>query len=278
MKILVTGSSGYIGSHLCDLLIKNGHTVYGQDLDRPLVPINSFLKRDIRDGSYDNPTFDVVIHLAALVRVPEGETHPIEYYSTNIDGTVKLLSRIKCTNFIFASTGTAEYCNSVYAKSKCVAEDYVRTLCQQFRMPYTIFRFYNVLGSTIAPVTNTDGLFYNLQNAVKTGSFNLFGTEYPTRDGSAVRDYVHVEEICHGILSACYSPSNGTENLGHGQGYTVKEIISKFKAVNNVDFNVVDAPPRKGDLVETVLKNPSTYMSNLYTIEEMLRIKNGQCF
>lgn len=273
MKIFVTGSSGYIGSHLCDLLKKNGHTVYGQDLNDPLIPIDSFLKQDIRDGIYEDPRFDVVIHLAALVRVSESESNPIEYYSTNIDGTAMLLNQIKCTNFIFASTGTAESCNSVYARSKRVAEDYVKNFCQDFSIPYTIFRFYNVIGSTIAPVTNTDGLFYNLQQAAKTKSFTLYGTEYPTRDGSAVRDYVHVEEICQAILKACNSPSNSTENLGNGIGYTVKEIINIFKRVNNVEFDVVNAAPRKGDLVETVLKNPSEFMKKLYTIEEMLRIK-----
>lgn len=272
MKVLVTGSSGYIGSHLCDLLKKNNFKVYGQDLNDPIIPIDSFLKQDIRDGVYENVEFDVVIHLAALVKVSESERQPIEYYSTNIDGTAILLNQIKCKNFIFASTGMAGICNSVYARSKRVSEDYAKAFCQEFNIPFTMFRFYNVTGSTVAPATNPDGLFYNLNRAIETKTFNLYGTDYPTSDGTAVRDYVHVEEICHAILSAINNPANDVENLGHGQGHSVREIVNMFKQVNNVDFEVCNLPRRPGDIAVSVLDNPSTYMKKIYTIENMLKI------
>lgn len=272
MKVLVTGSSGYIGSHLCDLLKKNKFEVYGQDLNDPIIPIDSFLKLDIRDGVYENVEFDVVIHLAALVKVSESEQTPIEYYSSNIDGTVMLLSQITCKNIIFASTGVAESCNSVYARSKRVAEDYIKNICRDFNIPFTIFRFYNVAGSTVAPATNPDGLFYNLARAIETKTFNLYGTDYPTPDGTAVRDYVHVEEICQAILSAIDKPANSVENLGHGQGHSVREIVNMFKQVNNVDFEVCELPRRPGDIAVSVLENPSTYMKKIYTIERMLKI------
>jgi len=273
MKILVTGNSGYIGNHLVDLLKKQNHEVYGQDLVDPVIDVDYFLKEDIRTGTWTEHNFDCVIHLAALVKVGESEDNPIEYYSTNIDGTVKLLSKVSTKNFIFASTGVAEKCINPYGISKRAAEDCVKQYCNSLGIPYTIFRFYNVIGSTVAPATNPDGLFFNLVKAQLTGKFNLYGTDYDTIDGSAIRDYVHVEEICHAILQAVSQPSNSIENLGHGQGYSVRQIIDLFKIVNGIDFEIVDTQRRKGDLEVSVLDHPSTYMPKLNTIEDMLRIK-----
>lgn len=273
MKILVTGNSGYIGNHLVSMLKMANHEVYGQDIQSSLVDVDKFLLEDIRTKTFENEIFDCVVHLAALVKVSESETDPTKYYTTNINGTINILEKVKTKNFIFASTGVAKNCNNPYGVSKKAAEDIVTEYCQKNSMAYTIFRFYNVIGKTVAPATNPDGLFFNLMRAQSTKVFNLYGSDYKTRDGSALRDYVHVVEICHAIIEAMTNPANGIENLGHGEGYTVKEIVDTFKRVNNTDFEVIKFPRRRGDLESSVLDNPSRYMPKLYSIEEMLKVK-----
>lgn len=274
-KILVTGSSGYIGSHLCKML-GNNYEVYGLDLNDPKAPVNEFYTCDInRPFAIPNDIeFDAVIHLAALVNVGESEQKPIQYYITNINGTMNVINRIKSKNFIFASTGAAEGCASAYGISKRAAEDVVKEYCTQHRqIPYTIFRFYNVIGSDGFEPTNPDGLMYNLMKAHDKGEFTIFGKDYDESwDGTCVRDYVHVMEICHALKDAIETPANGVECLGHGVGYTVKEIVDTFKRVNDVDFEVKYGPRRKGDLASSVLENVSPYMRNLYLMEELLKV------
>jgi UDP-glucose 4-epimerase len=87
-----------------------------------------------------------------------------------------------------------------------------------------------------------------------------------------VRDYVHVNEICEALQEAIEKPSNSVECLGHGVGYTVKEIVNLFQKVNDVDFDVVYGPKRKGDLAVSVLEDVSPYMKNLYTMEQLLKV------
>jgi UDP-glucose 4-epimerase len=113
---------------------------------------------------------------------------------------------------------------------------------------------------------------WNLINAKSTGKFTLFGTDYNTPDGTCVRDYTHVNEICHAVVQGIDGPTYQIENLGHGVGTTVKEMINIFKQVNNCDFEVINGPRRAGDLEKSVLPNPSKYMNHLYTIEDLLKI------
>jgi UDP-glucose 4-epimerase len=113
---------------------------------------------------------------------------------------------------------------------------------------------------------------YNLMKARETAEFTVFGTDYSTRDGSCVRDYVHVNEICDALKQAIENPSNHLECLGHGVGRTVTEIIDMFKKVNKVDFTVKVGPRRKGDIESSVLENVSSYMRNLYSMEELLKV------
>lgn len=271
-KILVTGSSGYIGSHLCKLLSDN-YIVHGLDLIKPNVEVSEFFSEDIRNfkNSYEN--YDAVVHLAALVKVAESELIPSVYYTTNLNGTLNVLDNITTSNFIFASTGVAEFVNNPYGISKRAAEDCVKEFCLSSKTAYTIFRFYNVIGSSYGiPPTNSDGLMYNLMKAPTTGKFTIFGNDYNTSDGTCVRDYVHVLEICEAIQFAIEKPANNIENLGHGVGKTVKEMVDLFKKVNNVEFNVKYDARRKGDLESSVLKNPSHYMKNIYSVEDYLRI------
>jgi UDP-glucose 4-epimerase len=274
-KILITGNSGYIGSHLSKMLMDTlKYEVHGLDIREPQQAMNRFYRQDINRLFTIDEEFDAVIHLAALVNVGESEQIPIQYYITNLNGTMNVINKVKTKNFIFASTGAADSCESAYGISKRAAEDVVKEFCTKHRpTPYTIFRFYNVIGSDGFAPTNPDGLMYNLIKARETGEFTIFGTDYErTSDGTCVRDYVHVNEICDALMQAIEKPSNSIECLGHGVGYTVKEIVNLFQKVNDVDFDVIKGPRRKGDIEVSVLENVSPYMRNLYTMEELLLV------
>lgn len=273
-KILITGSSGYIGSHLVDMLMKTSkYEVHCLDINQPQLPAHRFYHVNINQLFSLEEEFDACIHLAALVNVGQSEIHPIPYYITNINGTMNVINKINCKNFIFASTGAAESCQSAYGISKRAAEDVVREFCTEHnKKDYSIFRFYNVIGSTVVPPTNPDGLMYNLMNATSTGEFTIFGNDYDTKDGTCVRDYVHVLEICNALQTAIEKPSYSVECLGHGVGHTVKEMVDLFQKINECQFNVNYGPRRKGDLPVSVLKDVSPYMQNLYTIDQLLKV------
>jgi len=275
-KILVTGSSGYIGQHLCKLLKQTGeYEIHGMDIVFNNKNLDVFTKQNVmqysRGFEITIHKYDAVVHLAALVRVNESVEKPDYYYRNNLFGTMNVLQQIKYDNFIFASTGAASNPTSPYGLSKRCAEDVVKEYCKKNNKQFTMFRFYNVIGSDGIPPTNPDGLFYNLINAEKTGEFNLYGDDYNTPDGSPVRDYVHVMEICHAIKTAIELPANRLENLGHGHGYSVKEIIDIYKDVNKCNFKVNILPRREGDLEKTVLDKPSSYLKSMYIIEELLK-------
>lgn len=275
-KILVTGCSGYIGQHLCKLLHDSGYEVWGLDYVWPTDPrhLHEFIYFDVRNTEHFQIAYmgeyDSIIHLAALVQVGESVKFPTKYYETNINGTINLLRYVKHENFIFASTGAASSPNSPYGYSKFAAEQIVREISQK----HTIFRFYNVTGSEGYSATNPDGLFYNLVKAQETGTFHLYGTDYDTKDGTCVREYVHVMDICRALMSAIENPTNDTENLAYGDTRTVKEIIKIFKEVNKCDFEVIYKDARPGDLEAMYLPNPSKLMTRNYTYEEMLKWKH----
>lgn len=273
-KILVTGCSGYIGGHLVQLLKKiTDHEIHGIDRRAPEhVAPHQFLPLDIRHLRNDlMPEFDCVIHLAGSVNVGASVRDPWKYYETNIVGTHNVLD-LRSKNFVLASTGAAAGLGSPYGISKRAAEDIVTQVCRERERSYTIFRFYNVIGSDGVPPTNPDGLMMNLIKARETGEFQLNGVDYNTRDGTCLRDYVHVNEICHALIRAIDQPANGLENLGHGAGITVQEMIDMFKRVNNCDFQVRVGQRRSGDLEASVLDNPSDYLPRLYNLEDLLKI------
>jgi len=277
-KIMITGCSGYIGSHLCKLL-EGKYEIHGLDINDPIVPITKFYKVDInRLFTIPDQTelYHAVIHLAALVNVGESEKMPIMYYITNLNGTMNVLNKIPTNNFIFASTGAAASCESAYGVSKRAAEDCVREYFTRHQpdVPYTMFRFYNVIGSSygIRP-TNPDGLMYNLIKAKETKEFTIYGNDYDTKDGTCVRDYVHVIEICTALEKAIENPANTLENLGHGAGYTVKEMVDLFTKINDCEIDVKYGPRRKGDIPISVLENVSSYMEQLYRFEDLLDLK-----
>ena len=273
-KVLITGCSGYIGSHLVKMLMNSmKYEVHGLDIRDPQQVMNRFYQQDINRVFTIDEEFDAVIHLAALVNVGESELIPIQYYITNLNGTMNVINKIKTKNFIFASTGAADGCESAYGISKRAAEDVVREYYTQHKpTPYTTFRFYNVIGSDGFAPTNPDGLMHNLMQAKEKGEFTIFGTDYESNDGTCVRDYVHVNEICDALCTAIEKSSNQIECLGHGVGHSVRDIVNLYKKVNNVDFLVKHGPRRKGDLAVSVLDNVSPYMKELYSLEELLKV------
>jgi UDP-glucose 4-epimerase len=113
---------------------------------------------------------------------------------------------------------------------------------------------------------------YNLMQAPERGRFTIFGNDYNTIDGTAVRDYVHVNEICAAIAQAIAGPANGLENLGHGRGHSVLEMTEIYRRVNSVEFDIEYADRRAGDMESSVLDNPSRYMQQLYTLPELLKV------
>jgi UDP-glucose 4-epimerase len=278
MKILITGNSGYIGSHLTQLLGKRTDLeLYGLDNNIPHIPIKNFFYHDITKPHEfkhlkQDIIFDCVIHLAAKVSVSHSVKDPILYYVTNTVGTLNILKNIATKRFINASTGAASDMISPYGISKRAAEEIVDQYCKENSIPFTTFRFYNVTGSDGTKPTNPDGLMWNLMSAQKTGVFNLFGDDYNTLDGSAVRDYTHVNEICNALEQAIDRSTNQIENLGHGVGTTVKQMINLYKKVNNCEFDVHVCPRRVGDLERSVLDKPSPFMQQLYTMKDLLKV------
>jgi len=274
-KVLITGSSGYIGVHLAKML-QDDYVLHGIDWSFNGSQLNHFLQRNVCVGDllYKHHHYDAVIHLAAHVKVNDSINIPGEYYYNNIFGTMSVLEQINFDNFIFASTGVASNPTNPYAFSKRCAEDVVKSFCEKNQKDFTTFRFYNVIGQTVKGPTNKDGLFYNLLKAKENGKFTIFGDDYDSIDGTAVRDYIHVNEICNSIRMAIETPANGLENLGTGEGHTVKQIVEKFKQVNSCDFEVSYAPRRQGDLERSVLDNPSLYFEKLYSFNELLKVND----
>jgi len=277
-KILITGSSGYIGRHLSALLAvyEGDYHLTGVDKMWRQQLCHEFIGQNILENSEITGSYDTIIHLAGLVNVGMSMQAPMEYYRNNVIGTLNMLERVDYKHFIFASTGAATDPYSPYGMSKLVSEKLVRQYCTLNNKKCTIFRFYNVIGTNGYEPTNVDGLMYNLMKAKETGAFHLYGNDYDMLpDGSAVRDYLHVVEVCQAIKSAIDAPVSDSliENLGHGKGHSVLEMVNAFKKANSCDFHVKIMPRREGDVARTVLDNVSSYMPSQYVpIEEMLKL------
>lgn len=273
-KILITGNSGYIGSHLSKMLLeRKTYEIHGLDKRKNQIPVYKHYYQDIRNDKFNvNEVYDCVIHLAAEVAVSRSVLDPTLYYTTNTIGTLNVLKNIPTKRFVHASTGSAGPMNNPYGISKRAAEEIVAQYCKENLIPYTTFRFYNVTGTDGIEPTNPDGLMWNLMNAEKIGVFNLFGNDYNTEDGTAVRDYTHVNEICQAVSQAIDFSTNTIENLGHGVGTTVQQMIDLYKKVNACDFAVNVCARREGDLERSVLDNPSKLMTKMYSMEDLLKV------
>jgi UDP-glucose 4-epimerase len=270
-KILITGSSGYIGQHLCKML-KGKYHITGVDRCMRKVPKMPEWDNIFKLGKLETH-FDAVVHLAADVSVGESIQYPSKYYDNNITGTHRVLMDVNCKNFIFASTGAAEYPNSSpYARSKLCAEDIVKEYCTKLDKNFTIFRFYNVIGSDGIEPTNRDGLMMALSKARRTGAFTLYGNDYiESEDGTPLRDYIYVNDVCSAIRLAIEKPTNDTEELGTGSAMSVLDMIEMYKKMNGCDFGVAVVKRRAGDLPVSYCKNISPLFKKTVTIEELLK-------
>ena len=274
-NVLITGDMGYIGQHLKKMLAdtRPDIKVYGFDIALDGMDVRLPYRLHQLRGINNKPiTFDAIVHLAALIKVGESVERPLDYYETNFTGTMNVLRYVSCSNFIFASTGAASNPNSPYGYSKLVAEQCVQEYCKENGIDHTIFRFYNVIGQDGFDPTNPDGLFYNLKRIPETKEIKIYGKDWNTKDGTCVREYVHVNDICRAIIKAIDKSSNSIENLAYGDPRTVKEIVSLFLAVNSLDCTAEYLPRRPGDLESTYLPEPSEYMKRHYTYEDMLKI------
>lgn len=283
-KILITGGAGYIGKHLATFLVSRNYTVDVIDRkpnDGDLCPWVKYIQQDILDTKQIEGEYDTVIHLAALVQVGGGQMATMDYYRTNVVGTMNMLERVDYGNFIFASTCQAN-ASHVYGHTKYIAEGIIRQYCALNNKKHTIFRFGNVTGRDYDfNPTNPDGLLFNLMKAKETGTFNLYGNDYNTFDGTALRDYIHVMEVCHAIEKSINRAScvPGAEiqpvfeYLGRAMPVSVMDCVNAFKKANECDFEVVVKPRRESDTAEAKTYIVSPYMpQNKFTLEEMMKI------
>lgn len=277
MKILVTGCNGYIGSHTCQILKKQGHHVTGWDTDiyGETNDVSAYLDHfdhiDVTGDRVGGQSFDAVVHLAGLAAVEHSTRQPWEFYHTNIFGTRNVLTRINTDHVLFSSTSSAWEMASPYARSKVAAEDVIK----QSTDNYTIFRFFNVSG--------TNGQFRQLGAAThlirvaaevaagKRESIIVFGTDYDTPDGTCVRDYVHVEDLAQAITQAVARGPARTpyECLGSNHGYSVLEVVETMRRVTGHAVPAILGDRRPGDAVCSVVDDLSDLIQLTHTIEDM---------
>lgn len=275
MKILVTGCNGYIGSHVVKQLKESGYHVVGWDIDiwgeknDVSKYLDEFQSTDVCSVYKHN--FDAVVHLAGLATVSKSVAEPYSYYRTNIFGTYNVINQISCGHLIFASTSSAWEMASPYARSKVAAEDTIKQLCDN----YTIFRFFNVSG--------TDGNLRQLGEAThlirvaaevaagKRDKIVIYGDDYDTRDGTCIRDYVHVLDLAKAIdQSVKRGPINTPyECIGSDQGWSVLEVLETMRKVTGHSVPAVIGRRRAGDAVSSVVDKLSDLVSLEHTIEDM---------
>lgn len=272
-KILVTGATGYIGSHVCRELMQNGYHVTAWDINFH-GEYNNILCDVYREWDITKSikgTFDAVVHLAGRSVVPRSMIEPTEYYRVNTMGTANVLSRIETPHFIFAGTSSSWEMASPYARSKVAAEDMIKEKAKG----YTIFRFFNVSG--------TNGINRQLGKAThlirvaaevaanKREYLPIYGTDYPTKDGTCIRDYVHVLDVSKAIVrSIRMGPANTPyECLGSQKGYSVWDVIHTMRNVTKHSIPTVEMPRRVGDAVSCIVNNLSDRIKLEKTLEDM---------
>lgn len=284
MKILVTGGAGYIGSIVCSHLLRLGHKVVVYDNlstgNKWALKNTIFYKGDIRCYQSLYNVFvkekpHAVFHFAAKAYVGDSVNWPIKYYDNNVTGTITLLNVMNacgCRKIIFSSTcsmyGEVQIGQKInenfnpkpmnpYAKTKWFVENLLHDSFNAYNISSFSLRYFNAagammnceLGENHEPETH---LIPNLIKAAISGdTVNIFGNNYPTRDGTCERDYIHVEDLASAHIKAlnyiteCHT--NEFCNLGTGTGYTINEIITYVENTIGNKINVNLCEPRKGD-------------------------------
>ncbi len=289
MKILVTGGAGYIGSHVVRQLGEAGHDVVVLDNlstgHADAVLAGRLVRMDLGDAAaveklIEAERFDAVMHFAASIVVPESMAEPLKYYRNN---TVNLLGLLEaCTrhgvrDFVFSSTAAvyglppggkvteqSELAPiSPYGASKAASERILMDTARATGLRYAILRYFNVAGAD--PELRIGQSSPNATHLIKVAcetalglrpEMPVYGTDYPTRDGTCIRDYIHVEDLARAHLDALAHLSAGRDNVvlncGYGHGHTVREVIEAVRRVSRRPLAARDAARRPGDAIELV--------------------------
>ena len=284
LNVLVTGGAGYIGSHCCKQLYLQGHNpitmdnlVYGH---RQAVKWGEFYQGDIgnRDHLEDclaRYHIDAVMHFAAFIEVGESVKDPLKYYNNNFAATAKLVQTmiqqsVRC--LIFSSTaavyGEPEKIpidenhplmpTSPYGETKLYVENMLRACEGAYGLRSIFLRYFNAAGAdesgSIGERHNPESHLIPLVLQTAMGQrkeINIFGSDYNTPDGTAVRDYIHVSDLVDAHMLALESLLNGHAttcyNLGNGKGYSVKEVIETARKVTGENIQAVNKNRRQGD-------------------------------
>ena len=291
MKILVAGGAGYIGSTVCSALLDSGHTpvildslINGrEEFTRGRV----FYKGDISDGPLlnrilaDHPQIDSVIHLAALIVVPDSVARPFEYYTENVSKSLIFFKNLisKGIRKLVFSSSAAMYGDSPnfivtensplapkspYARTKYVIEMILEDFCAAYDFNAIALRYFNIIGAdpklrsglqNAAP-SHILGKLVSVANG-ELDKLTVTGTSWPTRDGTGIRDYIHVWDLARAHVlaverfdGAVAASESGYVpiNLGCNNGVTVREIVSAFEKVYGSKIDQETAPPRAGDV------------------------------
>jgi UDP-glucose 4-epimerase len=283
-SILVTGGAGYIGSHVVRQLVERGERVVVLDnlstgyrsavLGAPLV-VGDTGDRAAVERVLAEHTVTAVMHFAAHTIVPESVSNPLKYYGNNTCATRNLLEccdRAGVAHFVFSSTaavygipaeGLAREDSPTapinpYGTSKLMSEWMLRDLAAASPLRYVALRYFNVAGSDpggrIGHTAPNATLLVKVacqQAAGVRPEIAIFGTDYPTPDGTGVRDYIHVEDLAVAHLDALdYLRTGGgstTLNCGYGHGYSVRDVLGTVERVHGKRLNVVERPRRAGD-------------------------------
>ena len=297
MKILVTGGTGYIGSHTAVELLDSGYDVVIIDnlsnskrdvIDKIKQITNkniTFYEGNVCDKEllrtiFEEHKIDAVIHFAGYKAVGESVKKPLMYYRNNIDSTLTLcevMNEYDCKKLIFSSSATVYgvpktlpikedfplSTTNPYGTTKLYIEGILKDLyAADANWSIALLRYFNPIGAHSSGLIGENPndipnnlMPYIMKVATKELPYlNVFGNDYDTKDGTGVRDYIHVVDLAKGHIKAIEKVLNSTGieayNLGTGTGYSVLEIINTFKEVNHVDIPYKIAPRRSGDIAE----------------------------
>lgn len=285
MKILVTGGAGYIGSHTVKALIEQGHEVVVLDNlsrgHRAAVPGHvRFIREDIHHGDavrkiLTDERIEGVMHFAAHSQVGESMEKPSMYYDNNVVGSYYLLEAVRQAGVkyvVFSSTaavyGEPEKTpitedmpykpTNVYGQTKLMIEQMLAQFSRAYGLRYAALRYFNaagadhggMIGEDHSPETHLIPLILQAAQG-KRDCIKIFGTDYPTPDGTCIRDYIHVTDLadahCRVMQYLAAGGSSQYFNLGSQHGFSVREMIEAAKKVTGRDFAVEEAPRREGD-------------------------------
>lgn len=285
-NILVTGGAGYIGSHTVQELMKSKEfnpIVYDNLVTGHIEAIPQgvpFINGDIHDSEKIAETlkrYDIagVIHFAAFSLVGESMTNPLKYYNNNVEGTLHLLEGMKkagVNKIVFSSTaavyGEPEKTpitedsphnpTNVYGRTKLVIENMMRDCTNAYGLRYIALRYFNAAGAAEGgyigedhnPETHLIPLILKTAQGIRD-HISIYGTDYPTKDGTCIRDYIHVIDLAQAHILAMKYLLNGGEsnyfNLGSEKGFSVREIIEAAKNITGKDFKIIEEGRRSGD-------------------------------